>query len=330
VSIPIIAWDGQPISKPGIYSGIPMDAYHGQLTVGPSVSSSGLRTLFSQSPRAYFRDSYLNPARREQKVTEAFVFGRGAHHLLLGEANFRKHFIVRPEKYPEGTSYKWIEPRVLGDPPFFKAWSSNSNWCRAWALNAWMVGLTVLTQGDIKMIRAMADALSEDPLVQAGILNGLIELSFVWQDKETGVWLKWRPDALPTDDLSFADLKTTADISDEALERSVGTYAYHMQGALGAMACREILGRDMTDFSLVFVEKQDTLPCVRTKTIQPGFIAMGVEQIEVSLKLFKRCLDTGKWPGPGGEQHDAEYIGLFGKVAEKQAYRIDEIKRQLA
>lgn len=31
-------WDGKPISEPGIYRKIPMDDYHDQLTVGPSIS----------------------------------------------------------------------------------------------------------------------------------------------------------------------------------------------------------------------------------------------------------------------------------------------------
>jgi hypothetical protein len=305
-----------------------MDDYHRQLTVGPSISSSGLRTIFHKSPRAYFRDSYLNPQRRPVKSSEAFIFGRGAHHLLLGEADFRKHFIVRPEKYPDGLDYDWLGVELRLPPE--KPWNSNAKWCRAWTLNAWMVGLTVLTAGDIKMIRAMADALAEEPLVQNGILSGLIEISFVWLDEETGVWLKWRPDALPTDSLNFSDLKTAADISDIAIERSIGAYNYQMQAALGAMACPALLGQDMADFSLVFVEKEDTLPCVRTKTIRPPDISLGIRQNRAALRLFKHCLDTGKWLGPGGEQHDSEYSGLHDRASADAQRRIEEIERLIA
>src|SRR6516165_9526480 len=39
-----IKWDGKAISKPGIYSGIPLEVYHSQkICDGPSVSSTGLR-----------------------------------------------------------------------------------------------------------------------------------------------------------------------------------------------------------------------------------------------------------------------------------------------
>ena len=41
----VTPYDGQPITTPGIYSGVSMDRYHGpDLCAGPSISSSGLRT----------------------------------------------------------------------------------------------------------------------------------------------------------------------------------------------------------------------------------------------------------------------------------------------
>lgn len=310
--LPVIDWDGLPISKPGIYRGVPMSAYHGQLTVGPSISSSGLRTIFNESPRAYFRTSYLNPQRKPEEPSKPFIFGRGAHHLLLGEENFRQHFAIRPETYP----------------PEDKAWNANANWCKGWL--AEHAHLTVLSPNDIKMIVAMAEALAEEPLVQAGVLNGLIEHSFVWQDKATGVWLKWRPDNLPTDSLSFSDFKSTTSVADYDLERTIGDFSYNVQAGLGQLGCQAILGRDMESFSLVFCEKQDVLPCVRVKTVRPADIDLGVRQIGVSLKMFRKCLDEDRWLGPGGEQHDNEYSGLSDYAFKRAEARIAEMERLLA
>jgi hypothetical protein len=164
----VIRWNGEPIDKPGLYAGIDMAAYHDQLTVEPSISSSGLRTLLGQSPAHYFVDSYLNPEREDAKESEALIFGRGAHHLLLGEADFAKHFVVRPEE--------------LNDKP----WQGNRTDCKDWLKAAAADHLTVLLPAQIKAIRGMARSLSEHPLVQHGILNGLIEHSMVWRDEETG------------------------------------------------------------------------------------------------------------------------------------------------
>lgn len=323
--VEIRQWSGGTITEPGIYAGVPMWAYHGQLTDGPSVSSSGLRDIFHKSPRHYFRNSYLNPNRKPSKVSEAFIFGRAAHHLLLGESEFRKHFAVRPLTYPADCDTL--------TPPFWppeKPWSGNANWCRAWLAVAEFFGFTILTPGDIAMIRAMADALADEPLVQAGILNGLIELSFVWRDPESGIWLKWRPDAVPTDDMNFSDLKTCMETDDRSLERSITKFGYNQQAALGAWACDTILKREMESFSLVFVEKSDSLPCVRTKTVRTADVALGVRQNRAALQLFKWSLENGKWLGPGGEQHDHEFSGLNDRATEQVSHRIEEIERLIA
>ena len=49
------------VSVPGVYA-LSMAEYHGDLCVGPSISSSGLRTIWSRSPAHYFHASPYNPA----------------------------------------------------------------------------------------------------------------------------------------------------------------------------------------------------------------------------------------------------------------------------
>ena len=303
----ILQWNGEPISEPGIYAGIPMDAYHGQLTVGPSISSSGLRTIFYESPKHYFRDSYLNPNRAERSDSAAFKIGRAAHHLLLGESDFHKLFAVRPLE--------------INDRP----WQGNRGDCRAWLVEQREAGLTVITEADLDAVRGMSESLAQEPLVQAGILNGLIEHSMVWKDPDTGVWLKWRPDAIPTDSLDFSDLKTTMSVKYGDLERAISNYGYHMQGALGALACQALLGRPMNSFSLVFVEKEDPW-CVRTKTIRPADIDLGVKQVRAALSLFSTAVAQDHWIGPGGTQSDTEFAGVTDWAARAAEARIQEIE----
>lgn len=323
----VIPWDGQKISKPGLYSGIPMNAYHSDLCVGPSTSSSFIRTVFSESPAHAFEDSYLNPDREPKAISEAFIFGRGAHHLLLGESDFRQHFIIRPEKYPDLKFYPFSEStlEIGGDKP----WSSNANWCKGWLFNAEFMGYTVLKAGDIKAIRGMARALARDALVQQGILNGLIEHSFVWLHEETGIWLKWRPDAIPTDSLNFSDLKSSADITRIGIQRALDGFHYHVQGALGALACRAVLGREMADFTLVICEKKPP-HIVANRTIKPADITLGLEQIDVTLRLMAKCLKDNDWPGPSGTQADAEYVGISPRAEGIIRDRIAEIEGQLS
>jgi len=295
----VIKWDGKPISKPGIYQNVPMSAYHGQLTVGPSISRSGLWKLFDKSPRHYFRESYLNPEREEQEESEALLLGRAAHHALLGEADFAKHFVIRPEVWD--------------------SWRTKD--AKAWKAQQQQAGFDVLEPKHLDQIRGMAAGLNEDPLVRAGILNGLIEHTIVYQDPETKVWIKVRPDAIPTDAIDLADLKTAADISDEGIDNAIGRDGLYLQGALTGTAVRTVVGQPVNDFALVFVEKADPF-CSRVKLLKPADLALGELTARVALDMFKRCLDSSQWPGPGGRSGDAGY-------AEMKPYQRAKIERRI-
>lgn len=293
-----IAWDGGLISSPGLYRGVPMAAYHARLTTTPSVSSSGLRTIWSQSPAHYYDASYLNPNRPAPEERPHFSVGRAAHHLLLlGRRGFDEEFVIRPERWSD--------------------WRSKE--ARQWKADQVEAGKTVITMGELEDIVGMAKALGAHPVVKAGILDGLVERTIVYKDPETGVFCKSRPDAIPADDL-YADLKTTASISTASLQRSITDFGYHAQGALVRSAVRAI-GLDMDSFALIFVEKSRPY-CVRVVTLKSEDLDRGESQNRVALHKFAHGIETGEWPGPG-DQYDAEPIGLM-------PYAIDRIDARLS
>src|SRR4029078_8690833 len=78
----------------------------------------------------------------------------------------------------------------------------------------------------------MARSLALEPLVQEGLLRGYVETSGFVRDAETGLWIKVRPDVVPTLTGDYVDLKTAADVTTGALQSSIRTYGYHQQGAL--------------------------------------------------------------------------------------------------
>ena len=149
-------------------------------------------------------------------------------------------------------------------------------------------------------------------------IDGHVERSLIWKDEETGIWLKSRPDVIPNSSGDYADLKTTVSVATKALEQSLSSYDYPMQGALVGMASEAVLGIPMQSFTLVWVEK--TAPfCVRVTTLTPDDLERGRMQVRSALRTMARCLDSGEWPGPGA-QHDAEYLSLPAYAAK----RIDE------
>lgn len=277
------------IDKAGIFSGIPLATYHGQFCAGPSISSSGLRTIFKRSPAHFFCNWSGNPEAEPWEETEALKFGRACHHILLGEDDFSTQFIQRPETWAGA------------------AWNSNRTVCREWLAAQEQAGRTVLLPLELKHIRGMARSLAAHPLVKAGILNGEVERSLIWRDAETGVWLKSRPDCIPNDSGDFADLKTTTDVDYDDLAKTIADYGYHQQAALLAEGYKVLTGRPMTSFSLVFVEKRPPY-CTRIVTLKDCDLERGMLQNRAALRMFAECLESGEWPGPAHD--DAEFIEL--------------------
>lgn len=300
---------GQVITKPGIYSGVPISAYHSQaICDGPSISSSGLRKIFNESPAHFYATWDGNPEREEADESAALIIGRAAHHLLLGEDDFSTTFIMRPETI-DGA-----------------AWQGNRTACKAWLKQQAAEGRTVLKPDDIKTIRGMAKSLAAHPLIDSGILNGLVEHSMFWKCKDTGVWKKARPDCIPNDSGDFADLKTTVSVLRDDLQRTLADYAYHQQGALICEGYNILTGNKESTFTLVFAEKSPPY-CVRVVTLWNDDLVRGESQNYIAANTFAKCLETGEWPGPAGA--DAEYMALPEWMQKRIDRKLDEAQKEL-
>lgn len=294
---------GALITEPGVYD-LTMDVYHGQPCDGPSISSSGLRTIWSASPAHYWVESSLNPHRIDAGERPHFSLGRAAHHLLfLGRTGFDAEFVVRPDKW--------------------KDWRTND--AKEWRAEMLAAGLTIITDNELEAITGMARSLGAHPLVKAGILDGAVERSLIWKDRDSGAWLKSRPDVIPNDSGDYADLKTTVSVATDALRRTIADYHYPMQGALVGMASREVLKREMQTFTLVFVEKTEPF-CCRVVTLRPSDLERGELQVRAAARTFAECCARQEWPGPGGHQQDAEYLS----PADWAVKQIDEQLELLA
>ena len=294
----VIKWDGEPISVPGIYSGLDIEFYHsGKACIGPSLSSSGLRCIFSESEAHFWDGCALNPNRAPQKEVAHFSLGRAVHHALLGEAFFTKIFVARPDRIFDPKEGKGVD------------WNGNRTVCRKWLAEAKEAGKTVLSGEDLAKIQGMAVSLGKESLVRAGALNGLIEMTLAWQDKETGVWLLSRPDVIPTDSGDFIDLKTSKSVFYPDLVRSIGDYGYHQQGALVGEGYEILTGRKMASFSLYFVESSRPY-CARLVQLKDHDLDLGKQQNRNALRRFVAGLNSGNWPGPGGRQDSVQFIEI--------------------
>ncbi len=310
-----IKWTGEKITKPGLYSHVPMDFYHGDCCAGPSISSTGLRQIIKKSPRDYWVRSYMNPARKPFEESEALTIGRALHHLILGEADFHKQFAIKPETYP-------------GEDGLKKKWTRAAKYCKEWEDKQRKAGRDILSAANVESIIGMAKALAEDPLVQNGALNGLVECSMFWQDKKTGIWLKSRPDTVPTHSGDAVDLKTISDIDYQTCERSLETNGYYQQAALVRQGFKEVLNIEVTSFIYLFVEKPEP-NSARPMIVKDATLDKGDEANRVGLDVMAHCLKKKDWPRPGrGPNKDvvAEYIELNEWALKRVDFEISRAK----
>lgn len=279
-------WDGKTITQPGIYVGIPLEEYHGNRNLfdGPSVSKSALKHLIPAhggSPKAFWGRWGWNPNRIAPKTSDALDFGRALHALLLGDEVFDEKFIVRPDTYPDSKTGA------------AKPWHGASSWCKEWLDEH--SHLTVLSSDQIEMIRRMREDASQNHLVKLGVLSGRVERTMAYQCPETGIWVKARPDVIPTGDGVFADLKSVASMEEDFIERQLGDAGYYLQASMLRMVCRA-LGVPFDTFVLLYVLKDD-VPDTAHVELSVHDIDRGEKVVRWCLRTIRRCLDAGEWPG---------------------------------
>lgn len=304
-------WDGKQITEPGIYSGMPMSVYHSAgVCDGPSISSSLLRKVESTSMDEVWETVPWNPDREEQDDAQHYARGRARHTLFLGEKGFKEEFVIRPETYPKDAVY----PSEIGDAT---KWTMAAKWCKAWSAAQQMARKAVLPPGELADIYGAAKKLAADPAIQTGLLNGLIEHSIFWKDEKTGLWLKARPDVIPTDGSMLSDYKGTASAQPIEVRRSISDFGYHQQLALGAEGIFQTTGVIITDYVLVF-QKWTKPWSINIKPLTPTAIYRGHQQNRRAIDKLAQCIETGVWPGPDDSEVPADLTAWLESRLKKE------------
>jgi len=302
-----VTYTGGTITQAGIYAGVPMEAYHRKpdLFDGWSMSSSGLRAVLRR-PSEYWMGSPFNPNPEPDESTKALNFGKAAHALLLGDEDFKAHYVLRPAE-------------IEGKP-----WQGNRTPCKEWIERQTSAGLTVVTEDDIERIKRIADAMHRHPVVSMGLLSGRAERTMC--TKRGGLWIKARPDAIPDADGLFSDLKTAADVSDEGINRALAGSGYHVQAATIRMVAMSI-GLPFTDFAFIFVEKAPPYD-VRVKVLKAHDLDRGQQLVEVACAITERCIKEGRWPGFDGFGNAEGYAEVPTWAAGRETQLIEIAKAE--
>lgn len=255
------------LPSPGIYSGIPAETYHAMTDY---VSKSYLKKL-DKCPAA---------ARVPQEDTPAMAFGRASHvYLLEGPEMFFRECAVLPSGINKRTN------------------AGKEEWAQFEDANE---GKTLVSGDDFLKLGEMKKALDSHPFVAKLLSSGVSEQSIFWQDEETGILMKCRPDWLPAYYSGVVvDLKTCVNAGEYEFRRDIAKYGYDVQAALYLDGISIATKRIYDAFIFVAIEKEPPFR-VEAYLLSMDFIERGQREYRRLLNIELECRRTGLYPNYQG------------------------------
>jgi hypothetical protein len=278
------------ITKPGAYPEITNDQYHHDplLLPAPSLSSSGAKTLLNKSPFHFFSESPMNPDRPARPFKEAFLFGQIGHDMYLFPNDWRDMYHILPEGFTESHYVKW----------------STAIKARDFALSK---GRTVISHELFQKVSRCARAIGISSVARAALTNGVNEVTLVWKDKETGVWLKCKPDFLPNAVIQGREGAIVSDLkfmspeycTPQGFSRALKSFGYYLSAAWYFEGIENVYGMRPTYWNHVVIEKEFPYS-VSNYPLPHEDIERGTFQMRKAVRLFADCLSRGTeaehWP----------------------------------
>ncbi|EBB3884036.1 exodeoxyribonuclease VIII [Salmonella enterica subsp. enterica serovar Give] len=254
--------------QPGIYYDIPNEAYH----AGPGVSKSQLDDI-ADTPAIYL---WRKNAPVDTEKTKSLDTGTAFHCRILEPEEFSKRFIIAPEFNRRTSAGKEEEKTFLEE-------------CAR-------TGRTVLTAEEGRKIELMYQSVMALPLGQWLVESaGYAESSVYWEDPETGILCRCRPDKIIPEFHWIMDVKTTADI--QRFRTAYYDYRYHVQDAFYSDGYRAQFGEIPT---FVFLVASTTSECGRypVEIFMMGEDAKlaGQREYRRNLQTLAECLNNDEWP----------------------------------
>lgn len=258
----------------GMYKNMSNEDYHGHKE---SISRSAIME-FEKSPYNYWAN-YLNPARPRKDGTPQMAFGTLVHNYILEPLEYSKNYAVEPKK-------------VLLKDVGREAYDSFKKECDDLEAS----GKILITRNEYENLEGIRERLHSNSAAVKLIEGARIENSFFWQDKESGLLLKSRPDILHEN--MIIDLKTTSDASPKAFQFDMIKYGYHIQFAMMRDAVLAIEGRRIENFINIVIETKYPYN-VAIYMIDELAIDCGRDKYQKTLINMKYALEKDEFPSYG-------------------------------
>jgi len=273
--------------KSGIYLDMTAADYFADPAPLPSITQSLAKIILERSPlHAWHAHPRMNPDFKPDD-DRSFDIGNVAHKLLLGRGKY----------------IAWLD---------FDDWRTNT--AKAARANAAKHGqLGVLGKHYAladRMVRAAREQLimREERCFDA-IGDG--EAVLVWQ--EGPVWLRQMVDWLSKDRTIFADYKTTdMCAAPQNLGRMMASAGWPIQAAMAARGLDVLHPESAGRRRYLFIVQETQPPyCLNVVEIGGEAMTMGRKMLDAAIRIWRRCVDTDRWPSYPLQVQRPEYPGFI-------------------
>jgi hypothetical protein len=277
------------VSAPeGLVLGLPMAEY----LADDGLSGSGAAKLLPPNAPAIFRWSRDHP----QESSEAMDFGSAVHQLALGDPEDRLLIVDAATWRGKDAAIAKAEARANG--------------------------LIPVLERSMRDIRATAEAVKAHPLASKLFSNGQPEASMFWTDPATGVRCKCRLDWLPDNRkgrVTLVDLKTSRSADPQTWAKSAADYSYFQQAANNIDGIKALgLAKDAA-FLFVVVETRAPY-LISVVELDEEAIELGAALNHQARGIYKRCIESGEWPGFPNEVSKVSLPSWFMSRKEELVY----------
>lgn len=240
-----------------------------------------------------------------QDATRAMEIGTVYHTATLEPEKLQEAYHIRPLTY-------------INDKGQQKPWNGNAKACEQW-LEAHS-DKPVLKQSELHNLTNLGKAIRENPIAGPIVENLITEVSMFVRCEHTGIMKRGRADGIALDDQNnyvIADMKFVADATKEGFQGQYQDLRYWLQAAYYTDILTAILSKQFgvknpsVRFLFIAAEKEpinQKSDIHRVMVYEPTAheIAMGQNTYLRDLWVYKRCFESGEWPGNMDRIHQIE------------------------
>ena len=262
------------ITKSGVYE-LPAEDYHADPCPEPSLSASIAWTLIDRSPlHAWTKHPRLNPD-FEPVVKAVFDLGSAAHNMVLRQDSWREEIeiIDKPDWRTKDAREARDEAHAAGRHPVLREQYEN--------------------------LDRMVGVLERHPQARRAFTAGKPEQSLFWQDPDTGIWMRCRPDYEPSKPTApWPDFKTTQEGRPDRWDRRFTLdHGGVMRAAFYEEGIRRCYGVESP--TLYYVVQEIAAPyavTVRVVDSDSELMKIGRAMLRKAIVFWAESLKTGQWP----------------------------------